>query len=147
MTAAAMSGSSFGKMADRYDKVVLLLCGCLCMSAAVVAIPFVTSFAVMIATYLFLGFGEAVLWPLLGAYAAEEGRDRFGHGTMMGMYNLAMSAGVFAGAVLAGVSMDALGMRRAFWCTGVAIVVLCLIAAYLIRTGEAAGEIKAETRS
>ena len=129
-----------GKLADRYDKVVLLVCGCVCMSIAVVLIPLMTSFGAMIGTYLFLGFGEAVLWPVLGAYAVEEGRARFGHGTMMGVFNLAMSGGVFTGAVLAGVSMDALGMRQAFFSTGAAILVLCLVSAFLIRSGEAAGE-------
>jgi MFS family permease len=133
----------FGKLADRLDKVVLLVCGCVCMSIAVFLIPSVTSFGTMIVTYLFLGFGEAVLWPVLGAYAAEEGRTHFGHGTMMGVFNLAMSAGVFTGAILAGISMDSLGMRQAFSCTAVAILALCLFAAFLIRSGEAAGEIQA----
>jgi MFS family permease len=133
----------FGKLADRLDKVVLLVCGCVCMSIAVFLIPSVTSFGTMIATYLFLGFGEAVLWPVLGAYAAEEGRTHFGHGTMMGVFNLAMSAGVFTGAILAGISMDSLGMRQAFSCTAVAILALCLFAAFLIRSGEAAGETQA----
>jgi MFS family permease len=90
--------------------------------------------------YLFLGFGEAVLWPVLGAYAAEEGRTHFGHGTMMGVFNLAMSAGVFTGAMLAGSSVDFLGMRQAFWVTAMAILLLTLVAAVLIRVGEAAGE-------
>jgi len=134
----------FGKLADLYDKVVLLVGGCVCMSIAVVLIPSVTSFGAMIGAYLFLGFGEAVLWPVLGAYAAEEGRNRFGHGTMMGVFNLAMSAGVFTGAVLAGVSLDALGMRQAFWFTGAAILALCLVSAFLIRSGEAAGEASAD---
>jgi len=140
----------FGALADRFDKVVLLLCGSLCMCLAVVLIPSMTSLGAMIGMYLFLGFGESVLWPVLGAYAVEEGRALFGHGTMMGVFTLAMSAGVFTGALLAGLSMDALGMRLAFWATGGAIVILCALAAYLIRTGENAGEVgeqKAVVRS
>ncbi|MCL2458645.1 MAG: MFS transporter [Desulfobulbus sp.] len=131
----------FGAMADRCDKVVLLLCGSLCTCLAVVLIPSMTGLGAMIGIYLFLGFGEAVLWPVLGAYAVEEGRNLFGHGTMMGVFNLAMSAGVFTGALLSGLSMDGLGMRHAFWGTGGAIVILCSLAAYLIRSGENAGEI------
>ena len=134
----------FGKLADRSDKVVLLVCGCACMSVAVFLIPLATSFGGMVATYLFLGFGEAVLWPVLGAYAVEEGRTRFGHGTMMGVFNLAMSAGVFTGAVLAGVSLDFIGMRQAFSFTAFAIMLLTLMAAFLIRSGEAAGETKVD---
>jgi MFS family permease len=130
----------FGKLADRYDKVPLLISGCVCMSIAVYCIPSVTSFPAMVGMYLFLGFGEAVLWPVLGAYAAEEGRTHFGHGTMMGVFNLAMSAGVFTGAMLAGLSMDSWGMRRAFQVTAAAVLLLPLVSAALIRAGEAAGE-------
>lgn len=130
----------FGWVADRCDKVLLLLIGCGCMSIAVFLIPTMTTFPTMVGIYLFLGLGEAVLWPVLGAYAAEEGRTHFGHGTMMGVFNLAMSAGVFTGALLAGMSMDSLGMRQAFFVTAGAIMLLTVMAAILIRSGEAAGE-------
>lgn len=128
----------FGKLADRYEKVPLLVGGCVCMSSAISLIPSVTNFPAMVGLYLFLGFGEAMLWPVLGAYAAEEGRTHFGHGTMMGVFNLAMSAGVFIGALLAGTSMDSLGMGQAFYVTAIATMLLTLTAAALIRSGEKA---------
>ncbi|MBM9536468.1 MFS transporter [Desulfobulbus alkaliphilus] len=130
----------FGRLADKHDKVVLLLLGCICMSIAIFSIPMASTFMAIMGLYLFLGFGEAILWPVLGAYAAEEGRTHFGHGTMMGVFNLAMSAGVFTGAILAGVSMDSWGMPQAFRITAVAVLVLSLIAAVMIRTGEHSGE-------
>ena len=130
----------FGKLADRYDKVKLLVGGCVCMSIAVFLIPSVHNFPAMVVMYLFLGFGEAILWPVLGAYAAEEGRNHFGHGTMMGVFNLAMSAGVFVGALLAGTSMDSWGMRQAFYVTAAAIMILTLAASALIKAGENGGE-------
>jgi len=127
----------FGRLADRGNKTLLLFVGALCMSAAVLCIPYVSGFGAMVGVYLFLGFGEAVLWPVLGAYAVEEGRNHFGHGTMMGVFNLAMSAGVFTGALLSGISLDALGMHYAFLLTSGAILGLCLLAVFLIRSGEA----------
>ena len=117
--------------------------GCFCMSVAIFLIPLTDNFATIMTVYLFLGFGEAILWPVLGAYAAEEGREHFGHGTKMGVFNLAMSAGVFTGALLAGASMDSWGMRQAFQITAVAILILPLIAVALIRAGEAGGETEA----
>ncbi|MDY0391478.1 MAG: MFS transporter [Desulfobulbus oligotrophicus] len=126
----------FGKLADYGNKKLLLLAGALCMSCAVFLIPSATDFLTMIGLYLFLGFGEAVLWPVLGAYAVEEGRNHFGHGTMMGVFNLAMSAGVFTGAMMAGISMDTLGVRHSFVLTSGAILGLCLFAVLLIRAGE-----------
>ena len=133
----------FGRLADRYDKVRLLVAGCVCMSVAIWIIPEMTSFPTMLAAYLFLGFGEAVLWPVLGAWAAEEGRTHFGHGTMMGVFNLAMSAGVFTGAMFAGLSMDSWGIRYAFQVTAATVFVLPIVAAALIRAGERAGEHRA----
>jgi MFS family permease len=133
----------FGKLADRCDKVRLMLVGCICMSVALMLIPSAASFTAMVGVYLFLGLGEAVLWPVLGAYAAEEGRTHFGHGAMMGVFNLAMSAGVFTGAMLAGLSMDSFGIRQAFAGTAVALLALTALAAVLIRAGEAAGECNA----
>ena len=124
-----------GKLADRYEKVPLLLVGCSCMSLAVFLIPFMHSFSTMIGIYLFLGLGEAVLWPVLGAFAVEEGREHYGHGTMMGVFNLAMSAGVFSGALIAGAGMDFFGMPAAFFLTSVSIVALSFFAAGLIRSG------------
>ena len=139
----AVLQAPFGRLTDRCDKVRLLVAGCVCMSVAIWMIPEMTGFATMLGAYLFLGFGEAVLWPVLGAWAAEEGRTHFGHGTMMGVFNLAMSAGVFTGAMLAGLSMDSWGMRHAFHLTAAAVLVLPLVAVLLIRAGERAGEHRA----
>lgn len=130
----------FGRLADRGGKVWLLLGGCVCMSLVLWRIPTAAGFSSMVIHYLFLGLGEAVIWPVLGAYAVEEGRNHFGQGTMMGMFNLAMSAGVFTGALLAGMSMDSLGLRQSFYITAGVLLSLTLIAVALIRAGEARGE-------
>lgn len=124
-----------GKLADRHDKVILLLIGCTCMSLAVLLIPSMRSLSGMVGVYLFLGLGEAVLWPVLGAFAVEEGRSHFGHGTMMGVFNLAMSAGVFTGALVAGAGLDTMGMHAAFVSTAISIMLLTFLAAVLIRSG------------
>jgi predicted MFS family arabinose efflux permease len=104
------------------------------MSLAILIIPLMRTFPAMIGAYLFLGLGEAVLWPVLGAFAVEEGRAYFGHGTMMGVFNLAMSAGVFTGALVAGIGLDALGMQAAFVITSASIMLLTLYAVLLIRS-------------
>lgn len=64
----------------------------------------------IIIVYLVLGAAEAVVWAVLGAYASIEAKDHYGHGTMMGIFSFAMSAGVFTGAILSGMGMDRLGL-------------------------------------
>lgn len=126
----------FGKLADRGNKLVLLLAGTFCMSVSLYLVPSVSTFTGMLLLYMLLGTGEAVIWPVLGAYASQEGRNHFGHGTMMGVFSLAMSAGVFTGALLAGYSMDNWGMASAYHLTATAVMVTTIVASVLIRSGE-----------
>lgn len=126
----------FGKIADKYNKLYLLLAGAFCMSFSVLAIPSMDTFLSIMVLYSVLGIGEAVIWPVLGAYASEEGRMLYGHGTMMGVFSFTMSGGVLTGAVLAGVSMDMFDIAWAFYTCGAAVMVITLIAARMIYTGE-----------
>ncbi len=126
----------FGRLADRVDKKLLLLIGTICTCLAMYQIPAMQDFESMLLIYLFLGCSEAILWPVLGAYASEEGRNHFGHGAMMGVFNLAMSAGVFAGAIFAGAGSDYWGLSMAFELIAAATLFLTMIALFCIRTGE-----------
>lgn len=123
----------FGKVADRYNKVYLLATGCICMSAAILTIPLINTFHRMLLLYILLGAGEAITWPVLGAYASEEGREHYGHGTMMGVFSLAMSGGVFTGALLAGFSMDTWGIKYSFYLTAAMVLVGTVIALIMIQ--------------
>jgi len=125
-----------GKIADRYNKVVLLMAGCICLSGAIMCIPLANSFTMILVIYGILGMGEAIIWPVLGAYASKEGKEHYGHGTMMGIFSLAMSAGVFTGATLAGFAMDSWGMDFAFYTTASTVLCITLGAAMMINSGE-----------
>ncbi len=113
----------FGRLADRGDKVWLLKIGCLVVSMAMCLVPLADSFGWLLLLFAVLGTGEAVIWPALGALATEEGR-RYGQGSMMGIFSLAMSMGVLLGALGAGISVDLFGLASSFVIIG--IVVLCL---------------------
>ncbi len=125
-----------GKMADTKNKVVLLLSGTFAMCLALSLVPLGQSWIYMLLLYMLLGCGEAIIWPVLGAYASEEGRNHFGHGTMMGIFSLAMSAGVFTGAMLAGYVMDNVGINYAYYFSSVAVLVLTVCGAIMIYRGE-----------
>jgi DHA1 family multidrug resistance protein-like MFS transporter len=129
----------FGHIADQYNKISLLLIGTVCIALSLLLIPPAHNLGLLVGAYLLLGVGEAVCWSVLGAYAAEEGR-RFGHGAMMGVFNLALSAGVFTGAVNAGIIVDYLSLPQSFQLTAAAIVLCMLLSVTCIRSGEANGE-------
>ncbi len=123
-----------GRMADRYDKVLLLRSGCLLVSGVICLVPLAGSFTGLLILFVLLGTGEAVIWPVLGALATQDGRY-YGQGTMMGVFSLAMSSGIFLGALGAGLSMDYLGLTWSFINVGVVVLILTMTAAHLIRTG------------
>ena len=123
-----------GRLADRIDKVQLLRLGCLVISAVMCLVPLAGNFWWLLLLFVVLGSGEAIIWPVLGALATEEGR-RYGQGTMMGVFSLAMSCGVLLGSLGAGLSSDLLGLRWSFVLIGVMVLVLSLLAAGQIRGG------------
>lgn len=125
-----------GKVADKYDKLFLLVTGCICLSGVIMLIPFMKTFIMFLLIYCLLGLGEAIIWPVLGAYASIEGRKRYGHGTMMGVFSLAMSGGIMAGAMLSGLSMDVWGIEFAYFVTAATVLIGTSVAALLIRSGE-----------
>ena len=120
-----------GWLADRVDKVRFLLLGCLVISAVMCLVPLAGNFWVLLGLFVILGSGEAIIWPTLGALATEEGRH-YGQGAMMGVFNLAMSGGVFIGAISAGFISDRLGLSWSFVLIGILVLGLSLIAVRLI---------------
>ena len=125
-----------GKVVDKYNKLFLLVTGCICLSGVIMLIPFMKTFVMFLLIYCLLGLGEAIIWPVLGAYASIEGRKRYGHGTMMGVFSLAMSGGIMAGAMLSGLSMDVWGIEFAYFVTAATVLIGTSVAALLIRSGE-----------
>ena len=125
-----------GRAADKRSKIHLLALGIIVMSLAVLLIPEMKSFSQMAILYLLLGSAEAVIWAVLGAYASQQAKASYGHGTMMGIFSFAMSAGVFTGAILCGMSMDHWGIARAYHVAAAAVLLLSAAAVVMIVLGE-----------
>jgi MFS family permease len=101
------------------------------MAAAICLVPAATGFWPLLTLFVILGMGEAIVWPTLGSLAAEQGRT-YGQGTMMGVFSLAMSCGVFLGAIGAGACTDLLGISWSFLIIGAIVLTLTMAAARLI---------------
>lgn len=122
----------FGKLSDRYDKLVILIVSSICLALTVMCIPWMADFTSMLILYILLGAEEAAVWAVLGAYASIEAKERYGHGTMMGIFSLAMSGGVFIGAVFSGMTMDSWGTHAAYVVACTAVIIISLTAATMI---------------
>ncbi|MGM0395365.1 MAG: MFS transporter, partial [Thermodesulfobacteriota bacterium] len=88
----------FGKLADTRDQNRLLMAGTVLIGVTMCCVPFATGFVCLLLLFAVIGLGEAISWPAMGALAAEEGK-KFGQGSMMGVFNMAMNLGVFIGAM------------------------------------------------
>ncbi len=133
----ALFQPSFGKLADKSNKLKLLLIGSIVVGITMFFVPFPRSLPVLIALFVVMGVGEALVWPVLGAYAIEEGR-RYGQGSMMGVFNMAVSAGVFLSSFMAGLFMDLFGLGFAFYSIGLIVIMSAVVASWMIVTGERA---------
>ncbi len=127
---------TFGKMADKYSKNKLLIVGGIIMSIALAGVPSATILWQVFLLYALLGTGEAMVWAALGAFATLEGREKYGHGTMMGVFNLAISTGVLTGSLIAGFGMDILGIIWAFYLPAMILVILVIFGVCLIKSSE-----------
>lgn len=121
----------FGTIADRYNKVSLLVAGCLIISFSIFMVPLAQGFYQLIALFVLTGIGESVIWPTLGALATEHGRT-YGQGSMMGVFNMAMSAGIFVGSIGAGALMDLFGLTYAFFIISIFLAISTFVAALMI---------------
>ena len=129
----------FGRMADRHNKVALILTGCLIAGTCVFLMPFAADFLQLVLLSVCMGIGEALVWPTLGAIAVEEGH-RYGQGSVMGVFNMAMSVGILMGSLVAGSFMDLFGLEYVFYTTSVILAVSAVTGGLLIARGEPARE-------
>ena len=103
----------FGRMADRFDKRLLIISGGLLGSVVFAMVFFAQSFWHLMLIAGVTGAMGALAMPALTALAAEEGSDG-NMGAIMGVLNMAMSVGMMLGPVLAGLFSDLSGLRPLF---------------------------------
>jgi MFS family permease len=122
----------FGKLADRWNQNRLLFAGSVIISVGICSVPFAVGFFPLLALFSIIGLGEAVSWPAMGALAAKEG-NKYGQGSMMGVFNMAMNIGLFIGAMGVGALVDLLGIAWAFYIVGFCVFSSAVAAATMIR--------------
>lgn len=121
----------FGKMADRYDKIRLLLLGSGISSFILFLIPLGDTFLKLFLIALALGVGGGISIPAGTALAAIVGKKKSGLGSAMGIYNMAMSAGLIFGPLTGGIIQGSWGINLVFILGGL-ISLLGVIGFYLL---------------
>lgn len=106
-----------GVLADRTDRVRLVVGGMVPSSVALLLLPWVSSFGQLLVLAIILGLTAGLYQPTLVALQVTLGR-RMGMGVIMGLASTGMSAGMICGSLTSGIIMDAWGIRNIFVVNG-----------------------------
>lgn len=125
-----------GALADRLDKRRLIVFGGMVAAGGLLAFEWVRGFEGLLAANFLFGLGGGISMPALTALAVQKGNRAAMMGSVMAILTLAHSAGMFAGALLAGVMMDLFGLRQVFPVG--ALVIALFTALFHLASAEAA---------
>jgi MFS family permease len=114
---SALMQRPFGDMADRHSKILLTLLGGLFAVVGFALFPFANNAWEVLAAQLVFSAGGAIGQPAITAMVAIEGRG-IGMGTAFSVLESAMSFGMIAGPIVAGIVVDAWGLRPVFFVGG-----------------------------
>jgi MFS family permease len=116
----------FGMIADRRNKLAMIVTGTAISAVSLFLIPFAKNFAELLVVASIMGLGGAISMPAASAMVVAAGRE-LGLGSVMGVFNMAMSAGMITAPLISGVIMDAFGLGEVFYTAGIISVVGILI--------------------
>lgn len=122
----------FGYLADRVNRRVLVTIGAVVAAGGIFLIPWVGSFAAMLALFAIVGLFESLTVPAVSAITVEKGRE-FGMGAVMGIFNMAMGAGLMIGGIVGGLIVELSGIDGVFRFAAVSAVVGVLVFNFFIR--------------
>ncbi|MEA3307825.1 MAG: MFS transporter [Elusimicrobiota bacterium] len=104
----------FGRLADRYSKIRLIIFSGLITALSLGLMPFVHTFRDLFLLNLFMGIGGAIGMPAATAINAIAGK-KYGMASSMSLFSSAMSAGMVLSPLIAGILMDTVGLKYIFF--------------------------------
>ena len=103
-----------GVMLDRFSRRTLVVIGCLVSFAYLALIPLAYNFWQLLVLCILGSLGSAISVPAASALAIEEGK-KFGMGSAIAMFTVALSIGMAVGPILSGVIVDFTSINAAFY--------------------------------
>jgi MFS family permease len=107
-------GIPWGRIADRLNRRFLVVCGCIVSFIYLIAVPIGENFGLLLALVILGSLGSAISVPAASALVVEEGR-KYGMGSTVAQFSIAMSIGMVIGPVVGGVITDFAGLNSAFY--------------------------------
>lgn len=128
----ALLQRSFGRLADKYNKLLLIMLGSLIAAVSLFLVSLTDNFLELLVVCFFIGLGRAISMPAATAMTVNIGRV-IGMGSSMGLFNTAMGIGILLASLISGVIMDTFGLKPIFYFAGIVGLMGTLIFYYFVR--------------
>ena len=110
----ALLGIPSGRIADRFSRRALVVSGCLISFAYLAVIPLAHDFCQLLALCALGSLGGAISLAAASALVVEEGR-KYGMGSAIAMFSMALSIGMAVGPILGGAIVDLANIDSVFY--------------------------------
>lgn len=110
----SLLGIPAGRIADRVSRRLLIIIGCLISSVFLIGVPLAHNFGLLLALVVLGSLGGAIAVPAGSALAVEEGR-KYGMGSSIAYYSMAVSIGMVVGPITGGAIIDLTGINSVFY--------------------------------
>jgi len=106
----------FGRLADRLNRRAMVIIGGVISLVSLALIPLIAqNFWQLLGLSAVMGVGGAIAMPAAAALIVDEGR-KFGMGSAMAIFSVAMDIGMISGPILGGVVADFINVNSVFYC-------------------------------
>lgn len=128
----ALTKPVFGRIADRIDKRIQIICGLLILGCSVAAIPFASSFAAFLLVSSVLALGMSLSTVATSAYTADIAQKEQ-MGASMGALSSTMDIGHSAGPLVTGIIIAGSGYGAGFLASFLIALAVCGFFALSVR--------------
>ena len=132
LLASSLFQRYFGIVADKSDKVAMMVTGSVMMLIALALMPLSAGFYTLLLFNILMGLGSAISIPAGSAITAQLGK-KLGMGSVMGLFNTAFGIGGGIGPIIAGLIMLATGLALVFVSSAIIVLAGTIIFYYLMK--------------
>ena len=126
MICTGLLQTPFGYLANRTNKVFLIVTGVVTVGIVLAFVPSCSGFSGFFILSILGGIGTAMSQPAATAMVVVGGKN-VGLGFAMGLYNLAMGLGMIVGPVMSGAIMDIFGLDHIFYTSSIVFFVAAAV--------------------
>ena len=132
LLASSLFQRYFGIVADKSDKVAMMVAGSIMMLIALALMPLSAGFYTLLLFNILMGLGSAISIPAGSAITAQLGK-KLGMGSVMGLFNTAFGIGGGIGPIVAGIILIATNLSFVFVSSAIIVLIGTIIFYYLMK--------------